>query len=318
MLGIDSKEARVSQRVGFKRPQFNFKSGRWFGWALLLPTLVVLAVTSVYPILYAIYLSMQKWNFGQSDNPQAFVGLGNFADLLQDERYWNSMFITLEFLMFTLPLEFLIGLGMALLLNRTLRGRGFIRAALLLPIMVSPVVIALIWKMMYQVPFGPLNAALKAVGLIQTDILWLSSPQTALLSIIVATVWQWYPFSFLVLSAGLGLVPAEQYEAAEIDGTNHLQAFWYITWPYLVSSALVILLVRMIDGFKTFAIVYSLTNGGPGNSTNLISYQIYNVGFGGLNVGYGAAMALVLMLVMLVISLLLIWLASRFRSTSAS
>ncbi|HEX2912143.1 MAG TPA: sugar ABC transporter permease [Chloroflexia bacterium] len=317
LVSNQKKQVGIPDEIVVKKfPPNWLRSKKTFGWLLLLPTLIVLAVTSVYPIIYAVYLSLQKWNFGQTDSPQAFVGLGNFTELLSDQRYWSSMWVTIEFLIFTLPLEFLVGLGMALLLNRTIRGRGFIRAVLLLPIMVSPVVIVLIWKMMYQVPFGPLNAILKGLGLIQNDILWLSSPQIAMLAIVIATVWQWYPFSFLVLSAGLGLVPNDQYEAAAIDGANRLQVFRNIVWPYLVPSTLVILLIRMMDGFKTFAIVYSLTNGGPGNSTDLVSYHIYNVGFGGLNVGYGAAMALVLMVVMVAISLALIGLSRRFRTTS--
>jgi multiple sugar transport system permease protein len=305
---------KLTRRTGWGR--FKWRSPKVFAWALLLPTLLMLLVTSFYPIAYAVYLSLVRWNFGQSDAPQEFRGLGNFADLLQDGRYWSSLWTTVQFLLWTLPAEFLLGLGLALLLNRTLRGRGVIRAVLMLPIIVSPVVIALIWKMMYQVPFGPLNAVLKGLGLIQEDILWLSSPGIALFAIIVATVWQWYPFSFLVLSAGLGLVPTDQYEAAEIDGAHRVQVFRYIVMPYLIPSILVILLIRMMDGFKTFAIVYSLTNGGPGNSTNLVSYHIYNVGFGGLNVGYSAAMALVLMLVMLLLSLFFIGLTRLYSAAN--
>ena len=306
----------VRQDLTQRFPPRWLRSKKAFGWMLLIPTLVVLAITSVYPIVYAIYLSLQKWNFGQSDSPQAFAGLDNFTNLLSDGRYWSSLWITILFLIFTLPVEYLVGLGLALLLNRTLKGRGLIRAVLLLPIMVSPVVIVLIWKMMYQVPFGPLNAVLHGMGLINQDILWLSSPTVAMLAIVIATVWQWYPFSFLVLSAGLGLVPNDQYEAAAIDGAHRLQVFRHIVWPYIVPSTLVILLIRMMDGFKTFAIVYSLTNGGPGTSTDLVSYHIYNVEFGSLNVGYGSAMALVLMLIMVAISLGLIGLVRRFNSSA--
>jgi len=277
---------------------------------LLAPTFVILAITSLYPVILALILSFQRWFYTRSPEPEA-AGLANWSRLLSDDVFWSSMKTTVIFLGISLPIELLVGLGLALLLNRTLLARNYLRAVLMLPMMISPVVIALIWKMMYAVPFGPLNDLLKSVGLIQQDLLWLASPKLALVSIVIATVWQWYPFSFLVFTAGLQTIPAEEYEAAAIDGANGWQMLRTIVLPHLAPFTLVIMLSRLLDGFKTFAIVFNLTGGGPGDATNLISFQVYRTAFSNFNLGYGSTMAIALMLVMLVCAGLVLWVSRR-------
>jgi multiple sugar transport system permease protein len=281
------------------------------GWWLLAPTLVLLTVISLYPVLRVVWLSFYRWNYTLSPEPQAFTGLGNWSRLLGDETFWGSLRTTVLFLGISLPLELLLGLSLALLLNRTFRARGFVRAVLLLPMMLSPVVVALVWKMMYAAPFGPLNSILHGLGLIEQDVLWLASPATAMFSIVIATVWQWYPFSFLIFTAGLQTIPSEEYEAAAIDGAGQWALLRAIVLPHLAPFTLIILLSRLLDGFKTFAIVYNLTGGGPGDSTNLISFHVYRTAFSSFNLGYGSTLAVGLMLVMLACAALILWLSRR-------
>ncbi len=293
------------------RPRRRAPRDAVLGWWLLAPTLALLAVVSLYPVLRVVWLSFQRWNYTLSPEPQAFVGWQNWARLLGDETFWGSLRTTLVFLGVALPLELALGLGLALLLNRTFRARGLVRALLLLPMMLSPVVISVVWKMMYATPFGPLNSLLRAGGLIQEDILWLASPATAMASIVIATVWQWYPFAFLIFTAGLQTIPGEEYEAAAMDGAGGWALFRHVILPHLTPFTLIVLLSRLLDGFKTFAIVYNLTGGGPGDATNLISFHVYRTAFSGFNLGYGSTLAVALMLVMVACAALILWLSKR-------
>ncbi|MDX2006189.1 MAG: sugar ABC transporter permease [Meiothermus sp.] len=281
-----------------------------FGWLLLAPTLLLLVAVSLYPVVRILQLTFYRWNYARSESPEGFVGLRNWERLLSDETFWGSLKTTVVFLGIALPIELAIGLGLALLLNREIRGRGLARA-LLLPMMMSPVVIALVWKMMYAVPYGPLNALLKGAGLIEQDLLWLASPGLAMTSIVVATVWQWYPFAFLIFSAGLQTIPKEEYEAAAIDGAGPWALLRHLIIPHLASFLLIILLSRLLDGFKTFAIVYNLTGGGPGDATNLISFHVYRTAFASFNLGYGSTLAVALMIVMLAFAGVVLWMTRR-------
>jgi multiple sugar transport system permease protein len=284
-----------------------------FAWTLLTPTLLLLAIISLYPVLRVVWLSLTRWNYTSSPAPEAFVWFDNWGRLLGDGTFWTSLQTTVVFLLIALPIELLIGFGLAILLNRTFKARGLLRAILLLPMMLSPVVIALVWKMMYASPFGPLNAILKNLGIISSDVLWLASPGLAMTSIVIATVWQWYPFSFLILTAGLQTIPSEEYEAASMDGANAWNLFVHIIMPHLAPFVLIIVLARMMDLFKTFAIVYNLTGGGPGDATNLISFHVYRTAFTGFNLGYGSTLAAALMVVMLIVAAVVLWLTRMAR-----
>jgi multiple sugar transport system permease protein len=284
---------------------------------LIAPTLALLIGLGLYPVLRVVWLSFYRWSYFRSAEPERFAGLANWERLFGDAAFLNSLKTTFVFLLLSIPAELVIGLAFALLLNRQLMGRGIIRSLLMLPMMISPVVVALIWKMMYQSPFGPLNAMLQSAGIISTDILWLSQPNTAMAAIVIATVWQWYPFSFLVYLAGLQTIPSEELEAAAIDGASPLATLRYITMPHLASFTLIILLVRLLDGFKTFALVYALTGGGPGNATNLISFHVYRTAFSSFNLGYGSTLAVALMAVILVCGGVVIAIARRSQASSS-
>ena len=286
------------------------------GWGLMAPTVLVFAATGLYPLGYAAFLSLHRWRFLRTAEIERFVGLDNYLAILRDESYWWAMRQTVIFLAGTIPAEVVIGLALALALNVIPRGANLFRTVLLTPMLIMPVVVSLIWRLTYDTQFGPLNHFLLQLGVLEKPVAWLSEPSLAMASIIVATIWQWFPLSVLILSANLQVIPEEEYEVAELDGANAVQGFRYITLPHLLPGLLVILLMRLMDGFRTFAIVYNLTHGGPGRATNLISYYIYDVGFRGFDLGLGAAMALSLMLVMVLLAVALTAFTNRFSAGS--
>ena len=205
-----------------------------------------------------------------------------------------------------LTCEFLLGLGLALLLNNQIRGRGFFRASLLVPMMLPTVVVGVVWRLMLNPNFGAVNETLKQFGIDTESLTWTASPKLALLSVIAVDVWQWTPFVFLVLLAGLQAIPQEPYEAALIDGSSRWQTFWHVTLPLLKPSILIVLLLRTMDLLRVFDQIFILTEGGPGFATETISLYIYRTAFRFFDFGYAAAMSFVLLALTNVISALYI------------
>jgi multiple sugar transport system permease protein len=201
-----------------------------------------------------------------------------------------------------LTCEFLLGLGLALLLNSEIRGRGIFRASLLVPMMLPAVVVGVVWRLMLNPNFGAINGTLKQIGINTESLTWTASPKLAMLSVIAVDVWQWTPFVFLVLLAGLQAIPQEPYEAALIDGSSRWQTFWHVTLPLLKPSILIVLLLRTMDLLRVFDQIFILTEGGPGFATETISLYIYRTAFRFFDFGYAAAMSFVLLALTNVIS----------------
>src|SRR4030095_4323281 len=202
--------------------------------------------------------------------------------------------------------EFLLGLGLALLLNSQIRGRSVFRATLLVPMMLPAVVVGVVWRLMLNPNFGAINGTFKGFGLNTESLTWTASPRLALLSVIIVDIWQWTPFVFLVLLAGLQAIPQEPYEAARIDGSSPWQTFRYVTLPLLKPAILIALLLRTMDLLRVFDQIFILTEGGPGFATETISLYIYRTAFRFFDFGYAAAMSFVLLAVTNVISVLYI------------
>ena len=268
-----------------------------FPLLLLTPALAVLLSLSIYPLIYSITISLQretadgvKWT------------LGNFARLASDGFFLTAMAHTFVFAAAALVLEFSIGLGLALLLNTQMRGRGFFRATLLIPMMLPTVVVGVVWRLMLNANFGAINGTLKDFGINTESLTWTASPRLAFLSVIVVDVWQWTPFVFLVLLAGLQAIPQEPYEAAVIDGSSRWQTFRYVTLPLLKPAILIALLLRTMDLLRVFDQIFILTEGGPGFATETISLYIYRTAFRFFDFGYAAAMSFVLLALTNVIS----------------
>jgi multiple sugar transport system permease protein len=226
---------------------------------------------------------------------ETFVGAQNFLRLLVDPFFYRAAVQTLVFTASALTLEFALGLALALLLDSQIRGRALWRALLLLPMILPPVVAGVTWRLIYNPGFGPLNGALRLVGVDTRRLTWLADPKFALASVVLVDVWEWTPFVFLILLAGLQAIPEEPYEAARIDGSSPWQTFRHVTLPLLLPALLVALLLRTMDLVRLFDSVFILTQGGPGFATETLSLYIYKTAFRFYDFGYAAAASLALL-----------------------
>jgi len=265
------------------------------------PALLVLLALSIYPLLYSVTISLRT----ETSNGTVW-GLHNFARLTSDSFFFTALLHTFIYASVALTCEFFLGLGLALLLNRQLRARGFLRAALLVPMMLPTVVVGVIWRLLLNPNFGAINGTLKGLGIKTEALTWTASPKLALVSVIAVDVWQWTPFVFLVLLAGLQAIPQEPYEAALIDGSSRWQTFRYVTLPLLKPAILIALLLRTMDLFRVFDQIFILTEGGPGFATETISLYIYRTAFRFFDFGYAAAMSFVLLALTNVVSVVYI------------
>ncbi len=280
---------------------------RYFPFLLTLPATAVIALVVIYPIGYAGSLAFQNWNLRRGAASGAFIGLGNFERLVTDSVFLQSLANTAYYVVVSVTLEFLAGLALALILHGSFRGVAIIRSIIMMPLFIVPVVIALIWRILYNQQFGPIYYVLQSLGLTSTDSQFgLANPQWAMLLIAGTSVWQIMPFVFLILVAGMQSVPIEQYEAAKIDGANTLQEFLHITLPWLKPLIMFILLFRVMESLKVFDLVIMLTGGGPGSVTEVTSLYIYRQAFQYMNMGYASALAFVLLAVVLVFSVILV------------
>jgi multiple sugar transport system permease protein len=268
-----------------------------FPLVLIAPAIVVLLSLSIYPLIYSVTISLQTQTAGGSS-----WSVSNFTRLFTDGFFLAAMAHTFVYATAALILEFTIGLGLALLMNGQIRGRGFFRAALLMPMMLPAVVVGVVWRLMLNPNFGAINGTLKNFGLNTDGLTWTASPRLAMLSVIAVDVWQWTPFVFLVLLAGLQAIPQEPYEAALIDGSSRWQTFRYVTLPLLKPAILIALLLRTMDLLRVFDQIFILTEGGPGFATETISLYIYRAAFRFFDFGYAAAMSFVLLILTNVIS----------------
>ncbi len=276
-----------------------FRLPVWLGF--LAPAVGVLLAITIFPLVYSLALSLHSWTMGSLQGWR-FVGLSNFTMILREDPYfWTSVRVTLTYVTGAVLLEGVLGLGVALLLNRRAEGRGTtVQTLLILPTMMTPVVVGIVWRLLYNPELGFLNYVMSLAGLEPQN--WLGGLRTALAAVLAADVWEWTPFVALVLLAGLRAMPPEPFEASAIDGASTWQAFRYITLPLLRPTILVALLIRLMDTFKTFDLVFVLTKGGPGMSTEVLSYYTYRYGFKFFHMGYAAALSYFLLIIVVVIS----------------
>ena len=244
----------------------------------------------LFPLAYTVHLSFQEW-FASSTVPPHFVGLKNYWDMLKDERFLKGTVRTIAYTILALGGEVGFGVAMALVFDRTFFGKGIVRALFLLPMVATPVAIALVWLFIYDPATGVLNYLLSLLGLPQG--LWVSQPRTVIASLVLVDIWQWTPLVMLIVLAGLATLPNEPYEAATIDGASGLQIFLYITLPLLRPYIVVAALFRGIDALKTFDIIYVITRGGPAFSSETLNLYIYSSAFEYMHMGYSSAMLVV-------------------------
>lgn len=266
------------------------------GGRFVLPAVIALSLVTVYPVLSALYLSLHRKQL--LFDITEFTGFGNYRFLLSDDRFWNSLGNTVYFTAASVSLELLLGLCIALLLNRSFRFKGALTALVLVPWAVPTVVSARMWEWMYNTDFGILN------HLLATKINWLGSPFWAMNAAVVMDVWKTTPFVAILLLAGLKMIPPDLYQAARIDGAGAWSLFRRITLPLLLPVVLVVLIFRTMDAFRVFDAVYVLTGGGPANTTETLSIYAYKILFQTLQFGYGSTLSVVVFLCVGAISLL--------------
>lgn len=276
---------------------------RFLPTLLVLPAFIVLLAITIFPLLYTATLTLFSWELTTKASAQ-FVALGNFGRILfEDGRFWNAMRNTTVLVVVGVGLQVILGTGLALLVNRLRRGRTLIVSLILMPVMIAPVVAGFQFRMIYSDQSGPLNNIIEVLtGGLWRGTAWLAEPSVALISILIADVWQWTPFMILIVLAGLQAIPEELHEAARIDGASAPQQVWHITLPLVMPVIVVGILVRVMDTFKLFDIVYQLTAGGPGSTTETIAYYTYLQGFKFFSLGYTAAMAVIQLIVITIVA----------------
>lgn len=273
------------------------------GVKFVLPALSVIGLVAVFPVFYVFYLSLHRKVL--TFNISTFIGLDNYIYLLGDSRFWNALKNTAYFTGVSVALELILGLSIAVLLNRAFKGKGFMRAVVLIPWAVPTVVSAKMWEWIYNTDFGILNYILG------TDINWLGSTFWAINAAIFMDVWKTTPFVALLLIAGLQVIPKDLYSAAKVDGAGSWYIFTRITLPLLMPVILIVLIFRTLDAFRVFDAVYILTGGGPANTTETLSIYAYKVLFQLLQFGYGSTLSVIVFLCVGLISVFYVRLLSR-------
>jgi ABC-type sugar transport system permease subunit len=279
------------------------KKKKWTNYAIwfILPAFIVYTAFVIVPTLSSVYLSFTAWNGVSEKIP--YIGLDNFVEIFKSPRVHNALKNTLILAVSLVLLENIVALGLAILVDQVRWFRNFFRSIFYFPVLMSGIIMGFIWMIILNYNFGVLNQLLEMTGLgfLKTD--WLGNPDYALISIILSTVWKAAGYYMVIYLAGLQGIPQELNEAASIDGANRLQQFRHITFPLLAGATTVCVMLSMIGSLKVFDQIAVMTDGGPGFATETLTYIIYKVGFGELRQGFGTALALVLFILTLVISL---------------
>jgi multiple sugar transport system permease protein len=275
---------------------------------LPLPALCLVAMLMLYPVVYTVILSTRRYDLDLGS--YSFVGLSQYASVLTSERFWNAFARTFYFTALSVAASIVLGMVMALILNREFRGARWARTAFLLPMVATPVATSLVWMMMFNPTLGVLNYLLSLVGLPPS--VWVADPGLAIPSLVLVDVWHFAPFAMLILLAGLRSLPSEPFESAMMDGASRWQIFWRITVPLLMPMLVVVLIFRTIDSLKVFDIIWVITAGGPGFSSETLYVYAYNEAFKYLDIGYGSAVIVIFTAIVAAASL--VWIRARERA----
>jgi ABC-type sugar transport system permease subunit len=286
-LGIEQQEARIA-------------------WVLVLPALLTIFLVALFPLLWTFWESLHLHDLRMPWLGQPFVGIDNYIEAARDPRFWGALGHTGFFALASVSLELIIGLWLALALNRAFRGRGLVRAAVLVPWAIPTVVSALLWRFMFEGQTGIVNSVLVGLGVLGEPVVWFIRPAAAWVPVILADVWKTTPFVALLLLAGLQNIDASLYEAARIDGASAWRQFRHVTLPLLKPAILVALIFRTLDAFRVFDLIYALTGGGPGTSTEPIALYTFNVLLQNLQFGYGSALSVIVFAITFSLALLYI------------
>lgn len=301
----------------------------------IMPTIILLIVMNIFPLLWSLILSFTEYSAIRPDEPPEFVGTRNYSQLLSDRSTWAYFTTTAYFVVLSVTAQFIIGFGLALLLNREFGGKGIVTTLMLVPMMLSPVVVGLFWRFILNSQWGLFNYLLSLIPATlyrlteflnlevtwlqnmaenAKGIIWLTRPRTALFSLVIIDTWMWSPFIMLLSLAGLSAVPKYLYEAAEIDRASTWFKFRHITLPLVSPLLLIALLFRTMDAFKLFDLVIIATSGGPGTATETVSLNLYRRAFESWNTGESCALAYILLIVIIALSNIYIKYLNKARS----
>ncbi|PJF47521.1 MAG: sugar ABC transporter permease [Chloroflexi bacterium] len=276
------------------------------------PTIILLVLWNIFPLFYSLYLSFTEFSVIKPDVPPAWIGLQNYNKLLSDPRIWQYFTLTGRYVVTTVALQAIVGFGLALFLRERFKGSGLITTLILIPIMMSPVVIGLFWKLIYNPAFGIFNYLI-GYSVPNSGPDWLGEGSRALWAIIIVDVWMWSPFVMLLCLSGLKAIPDYLYEAAAIDRASPWFQFWRITLPQVAPLLLIAILFRTIEAFKTFDLVMGLTGGGPGDATELIAVHLYRAAFTRFTTGESSALAYIILVIVIAVSNLYVRSLNRIR-----
>jgi len=296
-LAINTSFNKRAQRL---KPAGGSQGDALSAFLFLSPTLIIFSTFILFPVFFSFYLSFQHWNMFSTD--QSFVGLDNYIRLFQSPEFWQVLKNTLVFTLGTVPLNMVLALGVAYVLNKKIKGKKFLRTAFFAPVIISPVAAAVIWRWIYDPNFGLLNYSL---GFLSIDAVnWLNDPTAAMFALVIMGVWKTFGINMILFAAGLQGIPSHYYEAAEIDGAGKWSQFWHITLPLLTPTTFFILVMSMITSFQVFDLVYVLTSGGPLGATKVLVFYIYEQAFQFFEMGYASAVSYILFAVLFILTLL--------------
>jgi multiple sugar transport system permease protein len=275
-------------------------------WPFVIPALVVVIAVIVFPWVFTIWMSLNQWKVG---SPTTFVGLANYLRLPTDPRFVEAVGHTLVYTALSVLLPLIFGTAAAVVFHQKFAGRGFLRGLFIMPMMATPVAIALVWTMMFHPQLGVLNYLLSLVGI--PPQLWVFHPATVIPSLVLVETWQWTPLVMLIVLGGLAALPIEPYESAQIDGATFWQMFRYITLPLVAPFLFIAAMIRTIDAVKSFDIIFAITQGGPGSASETINLYLYSVAFIYYDLGYGSAIAVIFFILIVLLTGVLLYLRQR-------
>ena len=277
-------------------------------WVFILPAVVTVGAVILFPWVFTLWMSLNEWKLGESRH---FVGLANYLRLAGDGRFMDSLWHTLVYTALSVLAPLVLGTAAALIFNERLPLRGLLRGIFVMPMMATPVAVALVWTMMFNPQLGVLNYLLSLVGIGPQA--WVFHPASVIPSLVMVETWQWTPLVMLIVLGGLATLPAEPYESADIDGATGWQKFRFITLPMIAPFLLLAGMIRTVDALKSFDIIYAITQGGPGTASETINLYLYSVAFAYYDVGYGSAIAVVFFVLIVALSLVLLHLRQRSK-----
>jgi len=279
-------------------------------WPFVVPALIVVVAVIIFPWVFTIWMSMHEWKVGA---PTTFVGLSNYLRMPNDQRFVESVGHTLYYTILSVVLPLILGTFAAVVFHAKFPMRGFLRGLFIMPMMATPVAIALVWTMMFHPQLGVLNYLLSLVGI--PPQLWVFHPATVIPSLVLVETWQWTPLVMLIVLGGLAAIPSEPYESAMIDGASLWQVFRYITLPLITPFLFIAAMIRMIDAVKSFDIIYAITQGGPGSASETINLYLFSTAFVYYDIGYASAIAIIFFALIVALAAVMIYMRQRMQWT---